>query len=165
MALMERKVEVIRGWPNDGARDNYETPAGVQTHKNGDVVIPTTSGTVTSVSVTGRGDTTALGTFGGVVLKGATDSASSAVSGKDVVIWGNAIIKVDSSLGNTGWTPAIGDKVTYRGLGATGVSSAGLQLMFDKFAAGDQIVGFVKDIGAVGTGVTAATTALTIVLF
>lgn len=162
---MERKVEVIRGWPNDGSRDNYEVAAGTETHKNGDVVIPTTSGKVTSVSVTGRGDTTILGTYGGVVMKGAADSGSSAASGKDVVVWGNAIIKVDSSLANTGWTPAIGDKVTYRGLAATGTTATGLQLVFDKFAAGDQVVGFVKDVGAAGTGATAATSAITIVLF
>lgn len=161
---MERKLEVIRGWPNDGSLDNYETYVSGQSHVNGSVVIPTTSGAVTNLSVTGRGDTTALGTFGGVVFAGAGDSASCAASGKDVVIWGNAIIKIDTSLANTGWTPAIGDKVTYRGKAATGATQTGLELVFDKVAAGDQVVGYVKNVEAAGTGTTTATAAVTIVL-
>lgn len=161
--LMERKLEVIRGWPNDGSLDNYETYVSGQAHVNGDVVIPTTGGKVTNLSVTGRGDTTALGTFGGVVFAGAGDSSSCAASGKDVVIWGNAIIKIDSSLCNTGWTAAIGDKVTYRGKAATGSTQPGLVLVFDKVAAGDQVVGYVKDVVA-SSGVTSSTSAVTIVL-
>lgn len=164
MALMERKLEVIRGWPNDGSLDNYETYTSGQSHTNGSVVIPTTSGAVTNLSVTGRGDTTALGTYGGVVFAGAGDSASCAASGKDVVIWGNAIVKIDSTLGNDGWTPAIGDKVTYRGRAATGSTQTGLVLCFDKAAAGDMVVGYVKNVEAAGTGVTSASAALTIVL-
>lgn len=182
--LMERLVEVLRGWPNDGARDNYETPLAADTniHKNGSIVIPTTGGAVTSVSVTGRGDTTALGTLGGVVLKGAGDYAQSgttngtttgssyaaSTSAKDTVLWGNALIRIDSSLANTGWTPAIGDKVTYRGKAATGSTQTGLVLVFDKVGGSDPLnstVGYVKNVQAAGTGATASTYAVDIVLF
>ena len=168
---MEKKLEVIRGWPNDGARDNYETFKSGETHSNGDIVIPTSTG-LTSVSVTGRGDTTVLGTYGGLVIRGAGDSASATApgtpgnigtAGKDTVIWGNALVRVDSSLLNTGFTPAVGDKLTYRGKGATSSTQTGLQLVWDKFAAGDQCVGFVKEVGAAGTGIGSNTSIVAIV--
>lgn len=166
MPLMERKVEVIRGWPNDGALDNYETIKSGETLNNGDIVIPTATG-VSRLSATGFGAAAGDGCNGGIVFSGNGDSSSSANSGKAVVIWGSAIINADESMFVTLTGLVEGDRLTYKSTTPT----TGEALKFKEAVDGatpsvsDEIVGVVLKIGAPGTGLTASTKAVTVRIF
>lgn len=87
---MEHVVEIVRGWPQDGALDRLESIKTGSTLKNGDFVAKESDGTVALSAV-------AASKKVGVVIQGNGDSASSAAAGKALVLWGNFIAKVGSS--------------------------------------------------------------------
>lgn len=158
--VMERKVEFIRGFPVDGALDNYETMKSGETHNNGDVVIPTATG-VSRLSTAALGGAAGAGCNGGVVFAGSGDSAAASISGKSVVVWGNAIINADETMFQTIAGLAEGDIVTY----IASTPAAGEALKLKKVNSTDKTVGVVLKVGAAGTGLTATTKAITVRLF
>lgn len=87
---MEYAFEVIRGWPLDGSLDRVEPIKAGVTLKNGDVIAKQVDGTIDLSGATASGAV-------GVVVQGNGDSASSAASGKAVVLWGNYIARVSST--------------------------------------------------------------------
>ena len=126
---MERVFEIIRGWPQDGSLDNYETIASGVTLVNGDVVYVKSDGTIDKVGATANGKV-------GVVVFGNGDEPSCAVSNKALVVWGNYIAKFSNASGSF----APGDGVT----GKNGVPT--------KDAGTDPTFGFVtKVVAASGT--------------
>lgn len=91
--FMERKAEVVRGWPYDGALDaNQVIKAGV-TLVNGDWVELQADGTVDKVGATKTNRA-------GLVIVGNGDSGSAAYSGKAVVLWSNFIVRVSNAVGS-----------------------------------------------------------------
>lgn len=88
---MEYNVDILRGWPNDGARERYETIKASVTLSNGDWVAPQADGTVDKVGTLGAGAGTRAA---GLVVRGNGDAASSVNSNKCVVLWGNFIARV-----------------------------------------------------------------------
>lgn len=88
---MEYSVDILRGWPNDGARERYETIKVGSTLSNGDWVAAQSDGTVDKVGSLGAGAGTRAA---GLVVRGNGDAASSVNSGKCVVLWGNFIARV-----------------------------------------------------------------------
>lgn len=88
---MEYNVDILRGWPNDGARERYETIKAAVTLNNGDWVAPQTDGTVDKVGTLGAGAGTRAA---GLVVRGNGDAASGANTNKAVVLWGNFIARV-----------------------------------------------------------------------
>jgi hypothetical protein len=169
MPIMSYNVEVLRGWPNDGARDNYETPKALEVnHQNGDLVQPTTGNVVTNLGITGTamGVGAGNGCFAGLVMSGAQDSGSAAYAGNEVVLWGNAIVRVattavgDATNGYLGHFPALnaaGQKVTCR------ATANGAKLRYDLAGTGDAVVGFVKEVNTLVAGINTAN--IVIVLF
>lgn len=87
---MEHAVEIVRGWPQDGALDRLESIKAGSTLKNGDFVAKESDGTVALSAA-------AASKKVGVVIQGNGDSASSAAAGKALVLWGNFIAKVGAS--------------------------------------------------------------------
>jgi len=159
--LMSYKVEVLRGWPQDGSLDNYEKIATGETLNNGSLVRPLATGDVSGNGVTGTGVGADLGLYGGLVVVGNGDSASAAQSGKATVVWGNAIIRVDTSATSDVATAAlkaaaVGTRVTVR------AASNGAPLQYDVAGAvnttsglADAVVGYVKEVNAAGANSTA----------
>jgi hypothetical protein len=130
--LMEYNAEILRGWPQEGARESVETIKASATLVNGDLVEMQSDGTVDLVSSTASDRV-------GLVIRGNGDSTSSVNTNKAVVLWGNYIVKV-SSAKFTAASWAVGDKVT----GKSG--------KFTKDAGSDPIIGFVKKVQAAVTG-------------
>jgi len=105
MPLMEWNAEVIRGWPNDGAKDRYETIAASTTLANGNWVIVNSSGFVTLSSSTST-------RAAGLVVRGNQDPGygvpatfgtatvvqeSGANINKAVVLWGNFVVRMQAA--------------------------------------------------------------------
>lgn len=158
MPLMTYNAEVIRGWPNDGARDNYETLDTGVTVSAGDWVISKTGNVVTNIAAGGVGVGAGNGVNAGLVARGNGDSASASSSNKATVIWGNAIVRVaTSTLAAAYASPAVRDKVTLR---ATGNGAA---YKIDLAATTDQVVGWVKEVNAAVANQTTAN--IVVVLF
>lgn len=86
---MESTVEILRGWPADGARERMETIKSGVTLSNGDFVAKQADGTVdkSAASVSNRV---------GLVISGNGDSASASNTNKALVLWGNYIAKVSN---------------------------------------------------------------------
>lgn len=87
--LMEWKAEVLRGWPNEGARERSEVIKAATTLSNGDWVEKQSDGTVAATSATATKKA-------GLVVRGNGDSASAAAANKATVLWGNFIAKVSN---------------------------------------------------------------------
>lgn len=87
---MEHVVEIIRGWPQDGALDRLEPIKSGVSLKNGDFVAKQSDGTVDLSAA-------AASKKVGVVIQGNGDSASSAAAGRALVLWGNFIARVGAS--------------------------------------------------------------------
>jgi len=90
--LMTSKINVIRGWPYDGALDLVETTrtaSGVQdTLSKGDWVVKNSNGSVSKSAglvVQGNGDSSTYS------VNGVTIGNSAMNTGKVVVLWGNFI--------------------------------------------------------------------------
>ncbi len=125
---MEHTVEILRGWPYDGARERMEPIKAGVSLKNGDVVAKQADGTVDKVGATASA-------YVGLVISGNGDSASMSNTGKALVLWGNYIARVGSAAYAAGaWAPGVG--VTAKG----GVYALA--------AAGDPVVGFVLEVTA-----------------
>jgi hypothetical protein len=77
---MEYNVQIIRGWPMDGALERSEVIASGQTLSNGDWVSKNSDNTVSLVGAT---KTRAAG----LVVRGNGDSSSAATVNKAVVLW------------------------------------------------------------------------------
>ena len=90
---MEYSVDILRGWPNDGARERFETITAAATLSNGDWVAPQSDGTVNKVGALGAGAGTRAA---GLVVRGNGDAASGANTTKAVVLWGNFIARVSN---------------------------------------------------------------------
>lgn len=134
---MESTVEVLRGWPADGARERMETIKAAVTLRAGDLVAKQPDGTVdkSAASVSNRV---------GLVIAGNGDSASAAGTNKALVLWGNYIVRVATSAVTAGaYVP--GSPVT---------ANAG------KFTLGngstDPEVGFVLDVTSASATATAS---------
>lgn len=126
---MEFAFEVVRGYPQDGSLDRVEPIKAGSTLKNGDLVAKQTDGTV---DLSGASASNKVG----VVIQGNGDSASSAASGKAVVLWSNYIARVASTAYTAGaYVP--GSEVTAKaGKFALGVAGT------------DPVVGSVLEIVA-----------------
>lgn len=90
MPKLSSKVNVIRGWPQDGALDRVETIKSGVTLNAGDVVEKQADGTVALSSATKSRKV-------GLVVQGNGDSSSSVNTHKAVVLWGNYIAQIDST--------------------------------------------------------------------
>lgn len=84
---MEYVVEIVRGWPQDGALDRQEPIKAGVSLKNGDFVAKQSDGTVDLSAAAANKNV-------GVVIQGNGDSPSAAASGKALVLWSNYIAKV-----------------------------------------------------------------------
>lgn len=127
---MEFPFEVLRGWPNDGASDSVEqistTATGASALSAGDVVALQSDGTV-ALSGSAASNTV------GFIVRGNGDSKSAIAAGsKATVIWGNFIARTQKY--NTAGTYAPGTNLTAK-LGKLDVA-----------AAGDPVIGFVKEV-------------------
>lgn len=131
--LMDHTVDILRGWPYDGALDLTETIATGSSLSMGDWVEAQANGTVAVTSSTATNNA-------GLVLQGNADSASSVNSNKAVVLWSNWIGKVSNY---TAGTYAPGDKLT--------VISGKLA----KAGSSDPVIGFVKAVVAASATTTA----------
>jgi hypothetical protein len=87
--LMERNLEIIRGWPSEGALERAETIKTGSTLNNGDVVAKQSDGTVDKVGTTAANQV-------GFVFVGNGDSAAAANTNKAVVLWGNFIARTSN---------------------------------------------------------------------
>lgn len=87
---MEYALEVLRGWPQDGALDRVEPIKAGVTVKNGDLVAKQSDGTI---DLSGASASNKVG----VVVQGNGDSASSAAAGKATVLWANYIARFAST--------------------------------------------------------------------
>lgn len=143
MPLMEWTAEIIRGWPNDGAKDRYETIKAATSLANGQWVAPQTDGTVAGSSATstravglvvrGNADTGygAPATFGTAT----TVQESGANVNKAVVLWGNFVARIQA----TGLNAAVGTFVPGNNL--TAVSGK-----LSVATGGDPVVGHVLQV-------------------
>jgi len=91
--FMERKAEVTRGWPYDGAIDTVQAIKAAVTLVNGDWVELQADGTVDKVSATKTNRA-------GLVIQGNGDSGSAAYTGKAVVLWTNFVVRVSNAVGS-----------------------------------------------------------------
>jgi len=131
---MEYTAEIIRGWPNDGALDTHEPVTATKTLYNGDWVAKESDGTV---DISGASASNRVG----LVIRGNGDSPSAVAAGnRAVVLWSNFIVKVSNY---TAGAYAPGSNVT--------VESGKIALA----EGGDPVLGFVKDVVAVGPNETA----------
>ena len=132
---MEYNVNIIRGWPYDGALDRAETIKTGVTLDNGDWVQKQSDNTVDKTNAT----TTANA---GLVIRGNGDSGSGAYTGKATVLWGNFIAQIQN-LPAVVFTPgaALTVKSGQVNLGVFGT---------------DPIIGYVLDVIAASTTTTAS---------
>lgn len=101
---MEYNVQILRGWPMDGALERSENISSGQTLSNGDWVTKNADNTV---SLSGASAIQA-----GLVTRGNGDSSSAALSNKAVVLWGNFEAQIKNL--PTGVTFAPGNYLTIK---------------------------------------------------
>lgn len=137
--IMDYPMEVIRGWPNDGALDLSETisqtATGAASLSCGNIVTRTANGTVALATV---GTANPLG----IVVRGNGDtpSVNASTVGTEpgvygpqaLVIWGNCIFR--TTVYNTASSFAPGTQVT------------GINGMVDVWATGDTLLGVVASV-------------------
>lgn len=102
---MEYNVQIIRGWPYDGALDRSEPIKSGVTLSNGDWVEKQSDNTVDKTSAT-------LTNRAGLVVRGNGDSGSAAYTGKAVVLWSGFIAEVKNY--DTSGTYAPGTNLTVK---------------------------------------------------
>ena len=95
---MEYNVQIIRGWPNEGALDRAEPIKASVTLSNGDWVEKQSDNTVDLVGATKTAR-------GGLVIRGNGDSGSGAYTGKATVLWGNFIAQIKNLPNAVTFTP------------------------------------------------------------
>lgn len=122
---MEYNVQILRGWPYDGALDRAEPIKAAASLSNGDWVQKQSDNTVDKTTSTETANA-------GLVIRGNADSGSGAYTGKATVLWGNFIVQVKNL------TPA----VTYTP-GASLTVKSGL---LDLAGAGEPVIGHVLDV-------------------
>ena len=134
---MDNTVDILRGWPAEGARERLEIIKAGVTLVNGDVVEMQADGTIDKVSATASNRV-------GLVISGNGDSPSAANTGKALVLWGNYIARVSNYTAGS-WVP-----------GASVTAKSG------KFALGtlgtDPEVGYVVKVTAAAANETASVT-------
>lgn len=124
MAKMEYTAEIIRGWPNDGAREKPELVKQGVSLVNGDVVEMQVDGTVDKVSSTKSKKV-------GLVIRGNGDSSSAAnANGRfmtpqptktiTAMTWASSIVTVTL----TGHGYAVGNTVTIAGVTPAGYNGS-----------------------------------------
>jgi hypothetical protein len=123
---MEYNVQILRGWPMDGALERSEVIASGQTLSNGDWVTKNSDNTV---SLAGSTKTRAAG----LVVRGNGDSSSAATANKAVVLWSNFVAQIKNL--PTGVTFAPGNFLT--------IQNGKVQLGTDGT---DPIIGQVLDV-------------------
>jgi|ERR1700756_734470 len=101
---MEYNVQVLRGWPMDGALERSEVIAAGQTLQNGDWVTKNSDNTV---SLSGASAAKA-----GLVIRGNSDSSSASTANKAVVLWSNFEVQIKNL--PTGVTFAPGNDLTIK---------------------------------------------------
>lgn len=122
---MEYNVQILRGWPYDGALDRAEPIKAAVSLSNGDWVQKQSDNTVDKTTATETANA-------GLVIRGNADSGSGAYTGKATVLWGNFIVQVKNL------TPA----VTYTP-GASLTVKSGL---LDLAGVGEPVIGHVLDV-------------------
>lgn len=136
---MERKAEIIRGWPYDGARDRVEPIKAATTLVNGDWVAKETNGTVAIAADSAKGV--------GLVVVGNGDSSSAASSGKAVVLWGNYIAKISNFDTAATYVPGGFVKVAAGKLTSAATAAEAVGTVVDVVAAGaDATAHIVVDV-------------------
>ena len=135
---MEYNVQILRGWPMDGALERQEAITSGATLVNGDWVQKQSDGTVNKVSATKTANA-------GLVIRGNGDSLSAAGtagsgyvsggSGKALVLWGTFLAQQKTA---GSFTP--GQALTAQS-GALVAGTVGT----------DPIIGYVLDVVAAGT--------------
>lgn len=144
---MEYNVQILRGWPYDGAMDRAETVKSGSTLSNGDWVAKQSDGTVDKVGATktaaaglvvrGNGDSTSTL----VSISAASGSGSSGISGfkKCTVLWGGFIAQIKN----------LPNSVTFTAGAAVCIQNGMIQLATGT----DPIIGYVLDVNT-GTATT-----------
>lgn len=84
---MEYNVQILRGWPHEGALDRAEPIRAGVSLANGDWVQKHTDNTIEEVGTTKTNRA-------GVVIRGNADSGSGAYTGKATVLWGNFVAQI-----------------------------------------------------------------------
>lgn len=125
---LEYNVNVIRGWPNEGALDRAEPITAAASLANGDWVQKQSDNTVNKVGATKTANA-------GLVIRGNADSGSGAYTGKATVLWGNFIVQIKNLPGAVTFTP--GAPLTVQ----NGLIQLGIQ-------GTDPIIGYVLDVVA-----------------
>lgn len=133
MAILDYTVDIVRGFPQEGALDSVETIKSGSTVSNGDWVEPQSDGTVDVTSSTATN-------VAGLVFRGNGDSGAGVATGKAVVLWSGFIARVSNYTAGS-YVP--GTKVT--------VVSGKLAVA----GASDPVIGHVKQVVAAGTNTTA----------
>lgn len=138
-------VEILRGWPGDGALDQAMPIAASTTLSNGDVVVTSSDGiSVTKVPVGGGTGNGAVG----LVVRGNGDTSlnvgSSVNSNKAVVLWSNYVARIKQAYVYKGSAVAIGDPLTAGGTNGLGIFRVGTP-------GTDPIIGYVIGITAAST--------------
>ena len=141
---MEYNVQVLRGWPYEGALDRVETIKSGSTLSNGDWVVKQTDGTVDRA-------TTTKTNRAGLVIRGNGDSGSGAYTSKAVVLWSNFIAQIKNLPSAVTFTP--GAEITIQWNNVAGAGAAYLALN----AGSDPIIGYVLDVNAAVTSGSAQT--------
>jgi hypothetical protein len=95
---MEYNVQILRGWPYDGAADRAEPITSGVTLSNGDWVQKASDNTV---GLVGSTKTAAAG----LVIRGNGDSGSGAYTGKATVLWGGFIAQIKNLPSSVTFTP------------------------------------------------------------
>jgi hypothetical protein len=95
---MEYNVQIVRGWPNEGALHRAEPIKAAVSLSNGDWVEKESDNTVDLVSATKTANA-------GLVIRGNADSGSGAYTGKATVLWGNFIAQIKNLPNAVTFTP------------------------------------------------------------
>jgi len=136
-------VEILRGWPGDGALDQAMPIATSTTLSNGDVVVTQSDGV--TVAKVGTGATNGAV---GLVVRGNGDTSlnvgSSVNSNKAVVLWSNYVARVKQAYVYKGSAVTIGDPLTAGGANGGGIFKVGTP-------GTDPIIGYVIGITAAST--------------
>lgn len=129
---MEYNVQVLRGWPYEGALDRVEVIKTGSTLSNGDWVVKQADNTVDRATTTKTNKA-------GLVIRGNGDSGSAAYTGKCTVLWSNFIVQVKNLPSAVTFTP--GANLTIQWNNST---SAPAYLQLD--AGTDPVIGYVLDV-------------------
>lgn len=124
---MEYNVQIVRGWPYDGALDRAELIKSGVSLSNGDWVEKQSDNTVDAVSSTKTNRA-------GLVIRGNADSGSGAYTGKAEVLWGNFIAQIKNLPVGVTFTPGAN----------LCIQNGKIQLA----TGGDPVIGFVLDVVA-----------------